>query len=120
MNSGDVVIVTGAGRGIGRAVAENLAAAGADIVVNDVDPITAEDTCERVRALGRQALCVAENIGNPVGARGVADAAFDAFGRVDAVVNNAAIFRPTPILDVEPARFRELLAVNVGGPLVLS
>lgn len=100
--AGKVAIVTGAGRGIGRAYALRLAALGADIVVNDVNfqgaalvGERATSTVEEVEALGRRAIPYEADISRREAAEGLARAALDAFGRIDVLVNNAGIARAT-------------------------
>jgi 3-oxoacyl-[acyl-carrier protein] reductase len=93
-----VVVVTGAGRGIGAAVARALGARGARVVVNyRSDGGAAEAVVADVAAAGGAALAVQADVSTPEGARGLADAALERFGRVDAVVNNA-----TPPIERKP------------------
>ena len=84
-----VALVTGAGRGVGLAVAERLARAGAAIVVNDLDADVAEAAAERVSQIGARAVTCAGDITDPECPQRLIDTALDAFGAVDIVVNNA-------------------------------
>src|SRR4051794_9117392 len=102
---GEVAVVTGAGRGIGRVIAHGLAARGAKVVVNDigvaadaarypaeVDPAgAAERVAAEIRASGGVALSDRGDVSVPADAKELVQAALDAFGRVDVVVNNAGI-----------------------------
>jgi meso-butanediol dehydrogenase/(S,S)-butanediol dehydrogenase/diacetyl reductase len=92
-------LVTGAGRGIGRAIALRLARAGADIAVNDLDPATAERTADEVRALGRDAVVAAGDLSRTSDVTAVCDAAEAALGGIDILVNNAGISLYRPIVE---------------------
>ena len=92
-------LVTGAGRGIGRAIALRLARAGADIAVNDLDPATAERTADEVRALGRDAAVAAGDVSRSSDVAAVCDAAETALGGIDILVNNAGISLYRPIVE---------------------
>src|SRR5687768_11634903 len=87
-----VAIVTGAGRGIGRATALELARMGADIVIAEVDKPGAERTASEVRALNRRARVIATDVTSSKDLRAMADATRAEFGRIDILVNNAGIY----------------------------
>jgi NAD(P)-dependent dehydrogenase (short-subunit alcohol dehydrogenase family) len=116
-----VAIVTGASRGIGRAIALGLAAAGADVVVasrkiQDLEPVAAE-----VRALGRRALAVATHTGRREDDERLVTTTTREFGRLDILVNNAAT-NPHfgPLVDITPEQWDKVMEVNVKGCLMLS
>ena len=96
-------LVTGAGRGIGRGIALRLAAAGADIVVNDLDPATAERTAGEVRTLGRRSATAIGDLAQSADVTAVCDAAEAAFGGIDILVNNAGISLYRSIVDCTEA-----------------
>ncbi len=126
---GQVVIVTGAGRGIGRGHALLLAARGASVVVNDagVNPDgtgissgPADDVVAEITAMGGRAVANADSITSEAGAGAIVAAAIDNFGRIDAVINNAGIYVGQPIDAFDTDTFRRHLDVHVlGAALVL-
>ena len=87
---GRVAVVTGAGAGLGRAEALALAHAGANVVLNDL-PGAAEEAAEEIRAVGVEALVVPGDVGESATAEAMLQAAVDKLGRLDIVVNNAAV-----------------------------
>ncbi len=89
---GKVAIVTGAGGGIGEAYAVGLAAQGARVVVAEIQKKNGERVAEQIRAAGAEALFLEVDVGSPESTRAMAERTYDAFGGVDYLVNNAAIF----------------------------
>ncbi len=89
----DTVIVTGAGRGLGRSYALDLASRGANVIVNDVAADEADAVVAQIVAAGGQAAAVAASVSTPAGGASIVEAALDTFGSVDAVVNNAGFLR---------------------------
>lgn len=90
---GKVAIVTGAAQGIGRAIAEALAQAGADIVVADLDPSRSKDAVAAVEQLRRKALNVKVNVADGADTKAMVDQVLKEWGKVDILVNNAGITR---------------------------
>jgi glucose 1-dehydrogenase len=110
-----VALVTGAGRGIGRAVAVALARAGADVAVNDLDPRTAEEAAEDVRRAGRRALVLPADVSDQATVeRLVADTA-TAFGRLDIAVANAYYSEREAFWQADMDRFRRTIDVTMWG-----
>src|SRR5262249_22710183 len=108
-----VVVVTGASRGIGRAVAVGCAQQGADVVVNFDGPEGgAEQTLAEIRALGRRGLAQQGDIADPETAKSLIDAAVAQFGGVDVCVANAGICPFHAFLDLPPELLRRTLGVN--------
>src|SRR6478672_6440747 len=89
--TGKVAIVTGGGRGLGKAIALGLAGAGADVVVASRKIDNCEEAAREIEAMGRRALAVACHLGRPDQIDALVTSAYDAFGHVDIVVNNAAM-----------------------------
>ena len=127
--AGKVAVVTGASRGIGKAVAIALAREGADIVIasrTDAPkpnaPGTNAETAEAVRAFGRQALPVRTDLSRQADIDGLVKQTLDAFGRVDVLVNNAAFTgRPLflPLWEMTREQWEVQFAVNVHAPFML-
>jgi NAD(P)-dependent dehydrogenase (short-subunit alcohol dehydrogenase family) len=121
--SGKVAIVTGAGRGIGRAYASGLARAGASVVVADIDEESAVDTAKDIEAAGGNAEPARVDVSDHDSAAAMAQLAVEHFGGVDYLVNNAAIFggmKLDLLLTVDWAYLERFLAVNLSGALVCT
>jgi len=109
-----VAIVTGAGRNIGRAIAHQLAEAGAAVVVNarsnkaEADAVVAE-----IEAAGGKALAFIGDVADPKAVAALADAALKKFGRIDILVNNAALRREKAIDDMTYAEWREVMSTTL-------
>lgn len=120
---GKVAVVTGAGgRGnsIGRAYAMGLAGAGANVVVADLNAEGAKRVAEEIKEAGGKAIAVGVDIANPQSVAKMANAAVDAFGGVDILVNNAALMlelRHTSAVDIPIDEWNRIMAVNVTGAL---
>ncbi|MFI8998487.1 glucose 1-dehydrogenase [Streptomyces sp. NPDC053542] len=113
--AGKVVLITGAGRGQGAAEARLFAEHGARVVLTDVQ----EDAGREVASgLGKQALFVPHDVTDAAGWQRVTEAALGTFGRIDALVNNAALWRTAPIEEESEANLQRLLQVNLVGPFL--
>jgi NAD(P)-dependent dehydrogenase (short-subunit alcohol dehydrogenase family) len=117
---GRVAIVTGASRGIGRAIAVAYAEAGAQVVVTSRNLDACAAVVREIAAAGGSALAVACDIGDRSSHGRLLDATVARFGRLDVLVNNAGILRPHHTVKVTEAELDELLSVNLKGPLFLS
>jgi NAD(P)-dependent dehydrogenase (short-subunit alcohol dehydrogenase family) len=109
---GQVAIVTGAGRGIGRAIAMELARQGADVVIAELDPAGAKQTAEQVGALGRRAVAAPTDVTSRADLRAMVDRAKAELGRIDILVNNAGIYRAATTLDVTEEHWDAIMTIN--------
>jgi len=114
---GRVALITGAARGIGRAVALTLARDGADVVVVDTDLEGAEETAGRLH--GRRALAAQADVSSEESVRGLYSTALAELGRLDILVNNAGIFRMTDPLDITAEEWDRVMAVNARGTFLM-
>jgi NAD(P)-dependent dehydrogenase (short-subunit alcohol dehydrogenase family) len=112
---GRVAIVTGAAQGIGRAIAETLAEAGADIVVADLDPARSKDAVTAVEKLGRKALNIKVNVADANETKAMADQVIKEWGKIDILVNNAGITRDGLLLRMKEEDWNLVLQVNLNG-----
>lgn len=126
---GKVAIITGAGRGIGRALALGYAAAGAKVVVNDLgtcldgeanDATPAEEVAAEVRSLGGEAIADMNSVADPAGAAAIVAAATKAFNRLDIVVNNAGIVRDGMFHKMSFENFDSVIKVHLYGSFNVS
>jgi NAD(P)-dependent dehydrogenase (short-subunit alcohol dehydrogenase family) len=99
---GNVAIVTGAGQGIGRAIAERFGAEGAAVAVADRNPDTAAEVAASIESAGGQAVPLCVDVTNPADAERLAAEAVERLGRIDVLVNNAGILRSTRAAEVTP------------------
>jgi NAD(P)-dependent dehydrogenase (short-subunit alcohol dehydrogenase family) len=116
--TGQVAIVTGAGRGLGRSHAELLAARGAAVVVNDVAGAT--EVAEAITESGGQAFASGDDISTPEGAAALVRGAVAAFGDVQVLVNNAGIGRFTTMDDATPAEYEMVRRVGMDGTFYVT
>ena len=120
-----VAVVTGAGAGLGRVYALELAKRGAKVVVNDLggprdgsgegSTRAADRVVEEIKALGGQAVANYDSVSTPEGGQAIIQTAMNAFGRVDILINNAGILRDKTLAKMEPASWRAVLDVHLNG-----
>jgi NAD(P)-dependent dehydrogenase (short-subunit alcohol dehydrogenase family) len=127
--TGQAVIVTGAGRGLGRLYAMEFARRGAAVVVNDLggsmggegsDACVADEVVSEIVSIGGTAVPSHDSIATPEGGRAVVQIAVDHFGRLDAVISNAGIFSTCPFEDLAVEDWKRMLNVHVDGGFYLS
>jgi NAD(P)-dependent dehydrogenase (short-subunit alcohol dehydrogenase family) len=126
---GKVVIVTGAGGGIGREIATAMAAAGAAIVINDIgvslrgeggSATPAEETKALIERAGGKAVISTDSVSDWDSAQRIVATALDSFGRIDAVVNNAGITRDVIFHKMSPKDWRDVIDVHLNGSFYVS
>jgi NAD(P)-dependent dehydrogenase (short-subunit alcohol dehydrogenase family) len=119
-----VAVITGAGRGLGRAYALLLASRGARVLVNDlgaslkgegVDTGPAEDVVKEIRSAGGAAAACTESVATPAGGRAIIEAALDHFGRIDILIHNAGAVRRAPLAEMTYEDFELILDVHLRG-----
>lgn len=115
MLNGQVAVVTGAGRGIGRAMALHLAGAGAAVVVNDLEAGPAHAVADEILRSGGKATAVAAVIGTPGSAEACIAAALDAFGRFDVLCANAGVLRDSVLWKTEDEAFDLVIQTHLKG-----
>jgi len=126
---GKVMVVTGAGNGVGAEIAKLAASCGAKVVVNDAgvttsgegrDPTVADRMVEGIRAAGGTAVASVRNVADWDDAHGIVQDALDAFGRIDAVVNNAGILRDVIFHKMTADDWNAVINVHLGGAFYVS
>ena len=113
---GKAALITGAGRGIGRAIAEKLAASGARVMINDLDPEPAAEASNAIRVAGGRAEHVAGDITRPEFPQQLVDAAIAAFGSLDIIVNNAGYTWDNVIQKTTDEQFAAMLDIHLVAP----
>lgn len=111
-----IAIVTGAGQGIGKAIALRLANAGADVAIMDLNLSSASAVTKEIEKLGRQALSIEADVSQSTDVNAAIDKVLSEFGRVDILVNNAGIAgRTLPLTDLEESDWNDVIGVNLTG-----
>ena len=111
-----VVLITGAGRGIGRAIAQAFAARGAIVAANDINPLNLDETVAAIQAAGGNARAYVFDVAKRMPIEAMVSQVLDDWGRVDILVNNAAVEPHASILDMDEWDYHRTIDVNLGGP----
>ncbi len=118
---GQLAIVTGGGRGIGKAISLRLARDGANVVVTGRHRETLESTAQEIKQLGRRSLVVIADVSQETQVAAMVDVALESFGRIDVLVNNAGVVGPTaPVTSISRAEWDEVIAVNLTGAFLCA
>jgi 3-oxoacyl-[acyl-carrier protein] reductase len=120
MLDGKIALVTGAARGIGRAIAEELAGQGADIVVGDLQADWCADTVAAVQAKGRKAMALALNVADAASVEAGVEEVVKAFGRIDLCVNNAGITKDGLLIRMTEEDWDAVLDINLKGTFLMT
>ena len=116
-----VVVVTGAGKGIGRAIAERFATEGARVVVNDIEEDRVNEVVASIKDMNGNAIGAVADVSDSSQVKKIFDSALDAFGTVDVLVNNAGIVSPMlHFFDADESWWRRIIDVNLTGHFLCS
>ena len=115
MLKGKTAIITGSGRGIGRAIALAMAEQGANIVVNDVNMESAGEVVAEIEAMGRQAIAVKADVTSEEQIKQMIETCINRFGKLDILVNNAGIIQTAPVTEIDGKDWDRVMEVNLKG-----
>ncbi|MFA5874484.1 MAG: SDR family NAD(P)-dependent oxidoreductase [Anaerolineales bacterium] len=118
--AGKIVLITGAGKGTGRRVAEAFAAQGATVAVNDVSPVNLDETVAHILASGGQIKAYVEDIAKKMPIQTLLNSVLDDFGRIDILVNCAEVEPQKTVLEMDDWDWQRTLDVNMSGPFLLT
>lgn len=118
--TGKVMIVTGAGKGIGKSIAETAARFGADVALGSRTVSECEETAEHCRSLGRRAMAAHLDVADLDSVRGFVAQTVEHFGRVDSLVNNAGYNVPKPAVEYSEEEFDQISDINFKGAFFMS
>ncbi len=116
---GKIVLITGAGKGCGRMLAESLAEKGAVVALNDISPINVDELAERIIVRGGKAQSYIEDVAKKVGAQALVKSVLDDLGGIDILINHAAVEPRIPLLDMDEWDWHRTLDVNLTGAFLM-
>lgn len=117
---GKVAVITGAARGIGRAIAEELSAAGADIALCDLKAEWLNDTAAAVQKNGRKAMCLSVDVSDSKGVDATIAEILKTMGKIDIMVNNAGITKDTLLIRMKEEDWDQVISVNLKGTFLFT
>lgn len=117
---GKVVLITGAGKGSGRALARALAERGAIVAANDISPVNVEEVVDQILAQGGRAKAYVEDVAKKLGAQNLIKQVEDEFGRLDVLVNHASVRPHDALLDMDEWDWHRTLDVNLTGAFLMT
>lgn len=115
-----VILITGAGKGSGRLLAEAFAKRGAIVAANDISPINVEEVVDEINKQGGRAKAFIEDVAKKVGAQHLVKQIEDEFGRIDILVNHASVQPRAPLLDMDEWDWHRVLDVNLTGTFLMT
>jgi 3-oxoacyl-[acyl-carrier protein] reductase len=118
--NGKVVLITGAGKGSGRRLAVAFARQGATVAANDISPINVDELVADIIAQGGKAKAYVDDVAKKVGAQALVKQVEDDFGRIDILVNHAAVEPRSPLLDMDEWDWHRVLDVNLTGAFLMT
>jgi NAD(P)-dependent dehydrogenase (short-subunit alcohol dehydrogenase family) len=117
---GRVVLITGAGKGAGRILAEALAERGAFVAANDISPVNVEPVVDQINARGGRARVYVEDVAKKLGAQYLVKEVEDHFGRIDILINHAYVEPHVPLLEIDEWDWHRVLDVNLTGTFLMT
>jgi NAD(P)-dependent dehydrogenase (short-subunit alcohol dehydrogenase family) len=117
---GKIVLITGAGKGSGRLLAQAFAEKGAIVAANDVSPVNVEEVVDQILAKGGRAKAYIDDIAKKVAVQNIINQVEDDFGRIDIVVHHAAVEPNIPLLDMDEWDWHRTLDVNLTGAFLMT
>ncbi|MGB8983538.1 MAG: SDR family NAD(P)-dependent oxidoreductase [Anaerolineales bacterium] len=115
-----IVLITGAGKGSGRTLATAFAQQGAIVAANDISPVNVEEVVEQILARGGRAQAYIDDVAKKVAAQNIVSQVQDDFGRIDILINHAAVEPRVPLLDMDEWDWHRVLDVNLTGAFLMT
>jgi NAD(P)-dependent dehydrogenase (short-subunit alcohol dehydrogenase family) len=115
-----VILISGAGKGSGRILAQAFAEQGAIVAANDISPVNVEEVVEQIILKGGRAKAYIDDVAKKVGAQSIINQVEDDFGRIDVLVNHAAVEPRVPLLDMDEWDWHRVLDVNLTGAFLMT
>ncbi|RPJ28791.1 MAG: SDR family NAD(P)-dependent oxidoreductase [Chloroflexi bacterium] len=115
-----VILITGAGKGSGRILAKAFARQGAIVAANDISPVNVEEVVDQIIARGGRAKAYIDDVAKKVAAQNIINQVEDDFGRIDILINHAAVEPRVPLLDMDEWDWHRVLDVNLTGAFLMT
>lgn len=115
-----VVLITGAGKGSGRLLAQALSERGASVALNDISPVNLEQVVDRIVAKGGRARAYIDDVAKKVGAQSIINQVVDDFGHIDILINHAEVEPHVPLLDMDEWDWHRVMDVNLTGAFLMT
>lgn len=115
-----VVLITGAGKGCGRILAEAFARHGACVAANDISPVNVDEVVDQIVQQGGRAKAYVEDVAKKVGAQRIINQVEDDYGQIDILINHAAVEPHVPLLDMDEWDWHRVLDVNLTGAFLMT